>query len=354
VADLSTQEQAQVNMPKPLPSSQDRAELDLLLRGFQVSRMLRLVADLGVADKIAPSASVAMNDLASACLVLPERLIRVLRALAAFGIFQVSADGFVSHTDRSRLLRTDTPNSLHHAARFWTGPGSWKAWGMLDVAMTGGTPHEAAWNTDRFRYLMEHPDEAQAFDAMMANFPDNRHAAIAQAYDFSGARLIADIGGGNGATLRHILARFPSPRGLVFDREEVVGPLTSEDLMHGRIAAQGGSFFDKVPRGADAYLLIRVLHNWMDDDCLRILRACRAGVEADAVLLLGEDILEPDPARGDATGYLIDVQMMAMFGHARARSEAEFRSLLERSGFVLERVIPTASPVSIVEARCKA
>jgi hypothetical protein len=141
---------------------------------------------------------------------------------------------------------------------------------------------------DRFSYLRQHPDEAQVFDAMMANFPDNRHAAIAAVYDFSGTRVIADIGGGNGATLRHILAHFPQPRGLVFDREDVVATLSTDDRMHGRIDALGNSFFDAVPEGADAYLLIRVLHNWKDDDCLRILRACRHAMRADAVLLLGE------------------------------------------------------------------
>ena len=337
-------------MHQSVPSAKDREELDLLLRGFQVSRMLRLVADLGIADKIPSNRAVAVNDLARDCSVLPERLIRVLRALTAFDIFKVSVDGTVSHTLRSSLLRSDMPNSMHHAARFWTGPGSWKAWGMLDVAMAGGTPHEAAWNTDRFSYLRQHPDEAQAFDAMMANFPDNRHPAIAAAYDFSARRLIADIGGGNGAALRHILARFPAPRGLVFDREDVVAALTPEDLMSGRIVAQGGSFFDDVPRGPDTFLLIRVLHNWKDDDCLRILRGCRAAMGSEALLLLGEEILEVDSARGQATGYLIDVQMMTMFGHARARSEAEFRSLLDQSGFTLRRVIHTASPVSIIEA----
>ena len=95
----------------------------------------------------------------------------------------------------------------------------------------------------------------------MANFPDNRHAAIAAAYDFSAPRLIADIGGGNGAALRHILARFPTPRGLVFDREDVIAAVTPEDLMQGRIVAQGGSFFDQVLLGprrtcSSAYYMI--------------------------------------------------------------------------------------------------
>jgi hypothetical protein len=325
-------------------------ELDLLLRGFQVSRMLRLIADIGVADQIPKDGRVMVKDLAAACVVLPQPMLRVLRALAAFRIFDVTAEGAVAHTPRSLLLRKDTPNSLHHAARFWTGPGSWGAWDKLDVAMTGSIPHEAAWRMGRFAYLEQHPEEARLFDAMMANFPDNRHAALAMAYDFSAAGLITDIGGGNGAALRHILARFPAPRGIVFDREDVAAAINPADLMEGRIVAQGGSFFDRVPGGADIYMVIRVLHDWSDEDCLRILRACRAAMGPHSLLLLGEQILESNPALGRATDYLIDVQMMAMFGHARERNEVEFRRLLDQSGFSLRRVIRTASPVSIVEA----
>jgi hypothetical protein len=328
----------------------DRLELDLLLRGFQVSRMLRVVADLGVADRIATDGVVAVTDLAAACDVHPTPLLRILRALAALGVFQVSSDGLVSHSPRSRLLRTDMPSSLHHAARFWTEPGAWKAWGMLDAALTGGNPHQAAWGMGRFDYLRVHPDEARAFDVFMANFPDNRHAAVAVSYDFSTARLIVDIGGGNAEALRHILTRFPAPRGLVFDRPDVVHAIPADRLMQGRIVAEAGSFFEQVPSGADHYLMIRVLHNWGDDDCLHILRTCRAAMSVDARLLIGEAILEPDPARGQATAYLLDIQMMAMFGDARARTEAEYRDLLAASGLVLRRTIATPSPVSIIEA----
>ncbi len=329
----------------------DREELDLLLRGFQVSRMLRLVADLGVADKVPPEDQITVQELAATCAVLPEPMLRVLRALAAFKIFEITEEGAVSHTPRSRLLRTDIPNSMHYAARFWTGRGSWGAWGMLDAAMTGDIPHEAAWNLGRFDYLRQHPDEARIFDDMMANFPDNRHAAIAEGYDFSTAGLIADIGGGNGATLRHILARFPTPRGLLIDREDVINAIPAESLMQGRISVQSGSFFNQVHCGADIYMLIRVLHDWSDEDCVRILRTCRAAMSPHSLLLIGEEILEPDPSRGRATTYLIDIQMMAMFGRARERTEAEFRALLEQSGLSLHRVVRIASPTSIIEVR---
>jgi O-methyltransferase domain len=328
----------------------DRQELNLLVRGFQVSRVLGVIADLGVADKIPTDGYVTVDDLAAACAVQPEPMLRVLRMLAALKIFRVTTHGTVAHTPRSRLLRTDTPNSMHHAARFWTGSGLWNVWGMIDVAMTGGIPHEAAWNTSRFAYLRQHSDEARAFDAFMGSNPQNRLAAVAAAYDFSGAKLIADIGGGNGTALRYILSRFPEPRGLVFDIEDVIDAITPEELLEGRISTQGGSFFDSVPSGADIYMLILVLHNWPDEDCVRILRTCRTAMGRNSLLLVCELILEPDPAIGPLISYLSDLHMMAMFGRARERTEAEFRGLFDQSGFLLRRVIPTASPISIIEA----
>jgi SAM-dependent methyltransferase len=255
-----------------------------------------------------------------------------------------------AHTPRSLLLRSDAPDSLHPSARFWTAAGSWRAWEALDAALHGQNPHEAAWGTSRFDYLRSHPDEARIFDAFMANFPDDRHAAIANAYDFSGVRLIADIGGGNGETLRRILALHPDMQGIVFDRADVVAAIPPEALGGGRITPRGGSFFDGVPAGADLYLLVRVLHDWSDEDASRILRSCRSAMRPEARLLVIEGLIEPDPSRGRPTEYLIDMQMMAMFGTARERTEAEFSQLLTGAGFDLTAAIPTASPVTILEA----
>ncbi len=342
---------AALAMPAANGKLDERGALDLLIRGFQVSRMLRVAADLGLADKIPSAEQARVSDLAHACSVHPFALLRILRALAAVGVFSVTADGSVGHTERSILLRTDTPNSLHYSARFWTCSGSWRAWDKLDVALQGESPHEAAWQMSRFTYLEKHPEEARVFDDMMAHFPDDRHSAIAAAYDFSGARLIADIGGGNGAALRAILAGKVCADGMLFDRPDVVAHLSHDQLLDGRIVAEGGDFLERVPRGADFYLLIRVLHDWDETNCCQILKQCRMAMGASATLILGEELLEPDPERGHSTAYLIDTHMMTMFGHARARTEDEFNDLLKRSGFVLRRIIRTNSSVSLVEAK---
>lgn len=337
-------------MIKSTQTEQDREELMLLIRGFQLSRMIRLAADLSIADRVSVDGCRNVHDLAADCAVLPKQLLRVLRALAAFGIFRVTDKGIVSHSPRSLLLRSDAANGLHEAARFYTAPGSWKAWGALDEALVGRIPHQVAWGTDRFGYLREHPHEARLFDAFMANVPDNRHDAVGAAYDFSGISLIADVGGGNGETLRRILARYPTARGIVFDRQDVIDAIPSTALLNGRIIAEAGNFFERVPTRADLYLLIRVLHDWSDDDCLLILRSCRAAMRPGSRLLIAEIVLDPDPARGFPPDYLADTHMMAMFGNGRERVESEFRDLLSASGLTLERLIPTASAVSIIEA----
>lgn len=324
--------------------------LDLLIKGYQVSRMLGLVAELGVADKLPANGTVTHEELAAACEVQALPLLRVLRALAAFGVFGVSAEGRIGHSPRSRLLCSDAPDSLRLAARFWTEPGSWRAWGELDAALTGGIPHEAAWKVGRFDYLRSHPEAARLFDAFMAGFTDSRHEAIAAAYDFSRARTIADVGGGNGETVRHVLARYPDARGLVFDRPDVVAAIDEGARLHGRIAVEGGSFLERVPEGADIYLLVRVLHDWPDEDCLRILHNVRNAMPDGARLVIAEQLMEPDPQRGRPALYLLDVQMMAMFGQARERTRDEFAGLLARSGLELLRVIPTGSQVVLIES----
>jgi hypothetical protein len=337
-----------------MPVREDLEALDNLIRGFQVSRMLRVAADLNLPDKVPVNGSCELDALAHDCGVQSSPLIRILRALAAFDIFCVAPEGRISHSPRSLLLRSDADPGLHLAARFWTAPGSWNAWGALDAALTGGVPHQAAWQVGRFEYLREHPDEARLFDAFMAKSPDHRHEAVAAGYDFSPFTRIADVGGGNGETLRHVLRKYPDTRGLLLDRPDVVEALPAGALLDGRIEVMGGDFLERVPAGADIYLLVRVLHDWGDEACLRILKKCREALQDKGRLLIVEQLIDPDPKQGRATTYLLDVQMMAMFGTGRERSLDEFGVLLSAAGLKLSRVIPTSSVVSIIEAERRA
>lgn len=224
----------------------------LILRGFQLAVMLREAANLELADRIAASPR-PIVDLAAETGTRPEALLRVCRALAAFGIFALDAQARLSHTPRSAWLRSDAKPSLHHAARYWTTPGNWGAWGAFAHALRTGTcPFEAAFGQPNFDYLRDQPEEAALFDAFMRNSPDDRHAAVAEVLDLSGVRLAVDVGGGDGGLLAALLTAAPKLEGLVYDQEHVVCGATAVLAASGvaeRCRTEAGDFFEKVPAG---------------------------------------------------------------------------------------------------------
>lgn len=199
----------------------------------------------------------------------------------------------------------------------------------------------------RFDYMKSHPEEAHIYHARMGGASGNRQEAIAAAYDFSGADTIVDVGGGNGALPRAILARNPKSRGIVFDRAEVVTAIPLDARVDGRLTVEPGDFFDRVPSGADYYLLSWILHDWSSEASQKILRNCRAAMPPTSRLLIADRLLNSDPLQGDPMDYLSDIQMMTIGG--QERTAPEFQKLLTTCGFGTIQVFPTTSQVSIIE-----
>jgi hypothetical protein len=161
---------------------------------------------------------------------------------------------------------------------------------------------------------------------------------------------VADIGGGQGGLLAQVLLRHPELRATLFDRPQVVqhpAALARLPALAGRWQPQAGDFFRAVPAGADAYVLKRILHDWGDEPCLRILRACRAAMGPQARLLLVDAVLPagntPHPAK------VMDILMM-VFATGRERTQHEFAALLAQAGLRLDAVRASASTLSVVEA----
>jgi O-methyltransferase domain len=246
-------------------ASSDRAgyaDMLLMVRAFQISKMIQVAAALDIPDRLTAGPRPA-SSLARECGSDPDLLLRLCRALAAFGIFAVDAEGIISHTPQSSWLRRDAQPTLHHAARYWTTPGNWMAWGGLEEAIrTGGSPFRAVHGQMNFEYLHDHPDEAALFDLFMQHSPDDRHAAVVAAYDFSDAGLVVDVGGGNGALLAAILRTYPQTTGVLFDQHAVVaGAPATLSGFEKRYHIEGGDFFKRVPQRGDVYTLSQILHD---------------------------------------------------------------------------------------------
>jgi C-methyltransferase len=307
------------------------------------SRCLHVIAALGVADQIGDYA-VSTPELASRCGADADALGRMLRLMAAHGIFKPDGAGF-RHTPASRLLRSDHPMSMRALVTMMGLPVFAAAFARLEhTARTGSAAVETVEPDGLWAYLQDHPDEARTFDQAMTAKAAADVPAVLRAYDFSRFATIADIGGGRGHLLRAILEAVPAAGGVLFDRPQVIEAL---DFEHDRLTPQAGNFFADPLPAADAYVLMDVIHDWPDAESVAILRAIRAAAAPGAKVLVIEGLLEEDGP--DPRGPALDIVVLAMVG-GRERTAGRLSELLRSCGFGDTTVIPTKGRLRIVEA----
>jgi ubiquinone/menaquinone biosynthesis C-methylase UbiE len=324
-------------------------DLRHLFVGFRVSQALYAAAELGIADLLAGGPRTA-DDLATASGAHAPSLARVLRLLASEGVFVEMEDGRFALTPMAEALRRDVPGSMRPSVLFSGGETLWWSWGHLTHAVRTGKPaFDYVHGTDFFEYFRQHPNEWALFDQLMTTQTTPATRAVAAAYDFSPFKTIVDVGGGRGALMLELLAAYPHLRGIVFDQPAVAaGARQAIEAagLTGRCEAIGGDFFAAVPEGCDAYLLKSVLHDWDDERCDAILRACRRAVPADGRLLVVEMLVPPGNEPSFAKSQ--DVNMLVNLG-GRERTEAEYRALYAAAGFTLSRIIPAQGEMHVIE-----
>jgi hypothetical protein len=215
---------------------------------------------------------------------------------------------------------------------------------------TGEPAFERALGAPLFDFLAGEPEQGAIFNQAMGDFSRQATASAVDAYDLSSVRLIVDVGGGDGTLVATALERHRQLRGVVFDLPHVAaltGARIAELGLEDRCSVQAGDFFDSIPAGGDVYALSWILHDWDDERCVQILRNCRSAIADGGRLLIVETLLPP----GDTPhwGKVLDVAMLVVTG-GRERTEAEYSGMLERAGFELSAVHPTASLMSVIEA----
>jgi hypothetical protein len=315
--------------------------------GAWITQGLSVAAELGIADLLAEQPCTA-QELANKCGADAGALYRVLRALAAVGVFAEDEHGKFALTPLAELLRSDVPGS-QRAMAIMMGAELHAAWGeLLRSVRTGEAGFQKRFGKHFFQYMEEHPDRHLIYDAAMEAVHGMETEPMLDAYDFSAFGTVVDIGGGNGSTLCGILRRHPAIQGILFDlpavaersRSGLVGSSVAD-----RLRIQGGDFFTAVPPGADAYVLRHILHDWLDPDAVAILRNCREVMTPASKLLAVEMVLPL--GNKPSFGKWLDLMMLLVSG--RERTEKEYRRLFSDAGLKLTRVIPTSSDVSIVE-----
>ncbi|MFC6882319.1 MULTISPECIES: methyltransferase [Actinomadura] len=342
-------------MPEP---SQDpvSAQVDRLAIGAALVQAVHAAARFGVADELAAGPR-PVEELAAAVGADGPALYRLMRALAAAEVFEELDGRRFALAPLGALLREGAPGSIRDWALAVGRPLYRDAWTRLpDSIRTGEPAFETLHGRTMFEHFGDHPEEARAFDAMMAASAGRLVAPIVRAYDFGRSGTVVDVGGGNGALLSAILAANPGVRGVLYDLPHVVA--AAEPGLNGRCRCVGGDFLDSVPSGGDVYLLAHVIHDWDDDRAARILTNCRAALRGGAGggagggrVVLAEWVLPDGPGGGgSALAAWTDLSMLVMTPGGRQRTRSDFERLLGRAGLRLSRVVPTESECALVEA----
>jgi hypothetical protein len=331
------------NAPPP------EAMLMNLVMGKFVSKAISVVARLRVADHMTGPTSV--EALASATNTNADALYRVMRALAAVGVFTESDGRRFALTPTGQALRTDHPRSMRAMCQMLNESWNWAAWGELEYSVKTGQPaFDKVYGTSSFHYFSTHPEESQIFGEAMTSLTLGVTAAVVDAYDFSPVKHVVDVGGSHGILAGGIVDRFSTVRATVFDLPHVIEEAKARLASHAhkdRIATAAGSFFEPLPK-ADAYIMKNILHDWDDASSVRILSQCRAAMDPGGRVLIVESLVTDSPE--STFVKLLDLQMLAVLPGGRERTEVELAALLRSAGLELARVVRTASAFSVVEA----
>jgi len=327
-----------------------RASGDLqdLIKAYQISQAIHVAAVLGVADQMAAGLR-ASDEIAAAVGAHPRTLYRLLRALAALGVFREHEHRRFSLTAMGECLRSDAERSVRPSAIYLGQTYRWQAWGhLLHSVKTGENAFRALHGVDTWTYRKRHPEQDAIFNAAMTANSRRVDRAIVVACDFSGCARIADIGGGQGSLLAAILAAYPEACGVLLDLPHVVAtaaPVLEAAGVGNRCEVVGGSMLESVPEGCAAYVMKFILHDWDDADCIRILRNCRRAMRSDARLLVIERLV--GPPNEDLTVKLSDLNMLVGPG-GQERTREEFAALFEAGGLRLADVLSTRADMSVI------
>ena len=342
-------------MPEQTPSASDhhavspRVVLDLITGKWR-SQALCVAAELGIADilKDGPRSTQEIADIAGAS---EDGVYRLLRALASIGLFSSLPSRRFALTPLGAYLRSDVPGSLRGFARFVGHDFTWRPWGQLAYSVRSGKPaFDHVFGMGIFDYMTKHPDAAAITNDAMTAVSTTESLLIAEAYDFAGIRTLVDVGGGHGFLLATILKANPSMRGILYELPHAVEGATTFFRRQGladRCTIVGGSFFDSVPEGADAYIMKLVIHDWDNASAVRILRNCYDAMLPHATLLVVDSVISPDDDLD--VGKFSDLEMLVLSHGGRERTEQEFRELYEQAGFELTRIVPTKSRRCVIE-----
>ncbi|MFY0677130.1 MAG: hypothetical protein JXR18_07610 [Neptuniibacter sp.] len=315
--------------------------------GFAISRAIHVAAKLGIADYVGET-GIHVKEIANSLSVNEDRLYRLMRLLASYEIFQETDKCVFTATAFSDAISTTGDFSVRNAAHMVT-KSMWEAYGHLEHSVrTGDDAYTDLFGKGVFEYLDEQTEENDQFARAMHNYAELENPVIAECCPVSEVQSLVDVGGGQGGFLKALLSHNEYLHGMLFDQPHIIDQATHIDeksAMNLRFERVGGSFFESVPTGADAYILKRILHDWSDEDCCRILQTIKEAMKPGSKLYV-IDAIVPE---GNVPHFSKDLEAFLMTWGGQERDKAEFVNLFDKVGLELKSVIETPTPLSVLE-----
>ena len=318
---------------------------------YSRSRMLCAAARLGVADALGDEVR-SVGFLAEKCQADANALYRLLRALASIGVTEETTPEHFRLTPFGKPLRRDVLQSAWSAVIFWADLLA-DDWSLLTDCVRTGKPASQLRDPKIPSRWSQDPEAGSIFRAVMGTAQAEDYAPIAEAWDFSRAKVVADLGGGGGSLILAVLRLNPHLRGMLVDLEPSVNAakfrFAAEDPSS-RCELIAADLMQSVPAGADVYMLKHVLHGRRDAEAITILKNCHAVVPQKGSLLIVEFILPPLVSHADPqveSHLMSDLNMLAVTG-GKERNKFEWQKLLEAAGFILTGVYPVGGDTLMV------
>jgi hypothetical protein len=308
------------------------------------------VARLAVADHMSAT-PMPVEEIAAKTGAHAPSLYRVMRLLASMGVFREETGKRFALTPAGELLKSSAPGTMRYFAMMFGDEWTTRAYEhFTECLRTGKDGVSQAYGKHVFDLLAERPEQLANFQAAMTSSSTLAGKAVTDAYDFSGIKRLADVGGGHGALLAAILRRYPAMQGVLFDRAEIVAGVPKDQFAgcEDRAAIEAGSFFERVPDGCDAYIMKHIIHDWSDEHCRTILMLMRQKLPKDGRVLLCEMVVTDEP--GPTPAKQLDIEMLVMTVGGKERTREEFAELFASSGLRLNRIVQTERPICVIEA----
>ncbi|KAH9544742.1 hypothetical protein CY35_12G011200 [Sphagnum magellanicum] len=330
-----------------------RAVLYRLLFGFAGAFVLRTAVVLGLPDIIAragPDETLTVKQIAAQLKsesVNESGLQRVLTALVNFQLLRCTqakmSERQYGLTPVSKLLVTENnPHNQAPAVLFPTDPAALAPWQQLHhYVLYGEDAWQSAHGKDLWTSLNDNPELNKCFNACMASVTAMDFGVERKYEGFKDIKTLVDVGGGTGKTLETIISSYPHIHGINYDLPHVIADApTIPGIEH-----VAGSMFESVPSG-DAIFMKRILHDWSDENCLKILNNCQKALPEKGKVLIRDYVLQPS----GGVAQMADLFMMAHTNGGMERTEEQWRKLLTTAGFSTVNFIELFEQEWLIEA----